>query len=255
VLKKSTTPERKPAARHLIGFKCGDCLHHEKYPRYEQPCSKLGVTNKADAPECFTPNAFAFGSISPDVLCQLGLILNAFTASQQRVLLGILKNSNAFRKYGFAFGQPVFFHVGNDYLGNYCKGFVIGVVSHGEPLVFITSDLGSRKSKQPVTLALFPDSVISVTDFVKKRNQLVQQDKINDPALARKRKKAGLEKATPEYDPPTMESVPASWFDAYSKPRDDGKKKGKKELYTVKKLKDGTVEHIINPDYLKKSRG
>lgn len=207
------------SSKVVIGFKCGECLHFEKVSKFEKPCSQLGVTRHANSPGCFSPNVYLLQKVSPDIFNQLGLLLRNFTSPQARVLLALLRSKKAFDKYNLAFGQPVFFHLGDDFLSNYFRGFVFGVVTHGEPLVYVTSDMNKRQVGTPGLLMLLPSSVYTVSAFRKKRQQLLTTGRKDDPKPLPFLTKAKARKPVPvDYEPPTMESVPDAWFDAYARP-------------------------------------
>lgn len=214
MLKKDDTASSKI----VIGLKCGECFHYEKYAKFEKPCSKLGVTRKANAPACFTPNVFALQKVAPDILAQLGFLLKEFTAPQARILLSLLRSKRTYDRYGLAFGQPVFFRLGQDYVANYFRGFVVGVTSHGEPMVYVSSDMNKKQIGTPNMLALMPDSVFSVSKFKAHRTKLIDSGKINDPNPLPLFKKVHPKTVSIDYEPPTIESVPDHWFDAYSRP-------------------------------------
>lgn len=225
--------DTKPA-KLVLNMKCGDCVHFEHYAKFEKPCSKLGVMKFRDAPDCFMPNVFAFQRMSPDILNQIGILFKDFTPSLARILMGLLYKRKAYSRYGLAFGMPVYFHLGSDYLNNYYRGYVVGVNSrNSQPIVYVTSDLSKKQVSNPAILALFPDSVYNIVAFKKKRQALTEAGRMNDPKMmltgSKKKPVADI-----GYEPPTMDSVPASWFDLYSK--------AGKEKAPFKKGKDGTIE-------------
>lgn len=122
----------KISSRNSIGQKCGDCLHFKRNAKFEKPCSQLGIKHYAAAPQCFSPDVYVLAKKTPDILCQIGLMFHNFTPSESRVLLSLLNQNRTFeRAYGLKFGQPVYFKLGNDYLANYFRGYVVGVATAG----------------------------------------------------------------------------------------------------------------------------
>jgi hypothetical protein len=211
VLKKEQTASNKLQ----LGFKCGECLHHEKYSKFEKPCIALGVTKQASAPSCFTPNVFRLQKHTPDILNQLGFLLKDFSSADARILLGLLRSKQTYEKYKLMFGQPVYVRLGQDYLSNYYLGYVIGVAGHGNPMVYVTSDMHRTQIANPAIMALLPDSVFSTVTFKKKRAQLKQNNLLVDPKPLFNKRQASKAKAD-TYEVPTLESVPASWFENFS---------------------------------------
>lgn len=232
-----------PIAKNSIGLKCGDCLHFKVNAKFEKPCAQLGVAKFADAPACYSPNVYFLGRRDPNAIGQLGLLLRDFTAQDQRILLSVLKQSKSFEKhYNLKFGQPVYFCIGNDYLSNYFRGYVVGVAEVGESQVFVGSDLTGKQRGKPMTGTFLRDSVYTVTEFKKKRAQLQKDNRVIDPnpLFTVKRYDPKIEKV--DYEPPTIDSAPSEWFNKE-------KPKGKDARISSKKLKkrlDGNLEFRVN---------
>ncbi len=224
--------EGSQSSKFTIQHKCGECLHFDKIAKFPKLCSKNGVMRNADAPSsCFTPNYFLLQDLSPDTLNQLGLLMRNFTPRQSRVMISLLRNKKQFDKYGLAFGMPVYVALGSDYLSNYYRAFVISVSTHGDPCVFVSSDLGEKQLSSPCIMSLLPDSVFTVTQFVKKKADLIRRNRIKDPSPNTVWAKKAAKKANEEYEPPTMDTVPASWFDSFAK--------RSTETLKIKKVKGG----------------
>lgn len=236
MLKKEITPKN---SRLTIGFKCKECLHFAKHPKFEKLCSKLGVLANADAPACFTPNVYSLQKHSPDVMNHLGLLIKDFSAPEARILIALLRSKKVYERYGLAFGMPVYVRFGADFLGNYYRGYVIGVAPHGEPMVYVTSDMNRKQSNKTVIMALLPDSILTISEFKKKRDELIANKKLKDPNPTVFGKPVRKKHVDIDYEPPTLETVPTSWFDAYStRTLKDSSKKLKKE-------KDGSLTYKI----------
>jgi len=224
-------PESK-MAKLAVHFKCGDCIHFEKYPKYEKVCSKLGVERHANAPICFSPNIFKLQPLPSDVLNQIGLLFKDFTTSQARILFALLKTKKTFARLGLAFGMPVYICLGPDYLSNYYRAYVIGASVYGDRVVYVTSDLNRRQVSKATIMALLPDSIFTVSKFKRKRKVLGKKGRLVDPGSSFIMRGVKKKEVTIEYEPPTMETVPASWFDKFSKQVGSSKKK-------IKNLKKG----------------
>lgn len=233
------------APKHAsIGLKCGECLHFKANAKFEKPCSQLGIQRFSDAPNCYSPDVYLLGKKNPDTLFQLGLLLRDFSAQESRVFFAILKQSKAFEKhYELKFGQPVYFRIGNDYLSNYFHGFAIGVAECGDGQVFIGSDMNSRQRGSPMTCTLLKDSVLTVSDFKKKRAALEKEGRLVDPKPMFTMPKATLKADKDGYEPPSMDSAPAEW---YSKDKPNKKvKDGRISSKSLKRL-NGKLEFKVN---------
>jgi hypothetical protein len=237
-----------PLSKSSINLKCGDCLHFALNAKFEKPCSELGVKRFTEAPNCFSPNVYLLGKKNPDQLYQLGLILKDFSAQESRVFFSLLKQANQFEKhYGLKFGQPVYFCIGADYLSNYFSGYVIGVAECGDSQVFIGSDLQKKQRGKPLTGSFLRESVFTVSEFKKKREQLQKQGRLQDPNPLFTKPKAQLMKEV-DYTPPSMDTVPPEWFTKEDKKGKVKKGKGDARISSksLKKSIDGTLQFKVN---------
>lgn len=221
-----------------IGHKCSECLHFLKIAKFEKVCSKLSVLGNANAPACFNENVYVLQKHSPDIFNQLGLLLKDFSSAQSRILIAVLRKKKTYERYGLAFGMPVYVKFGADYLGNYYRGYVISVSAHGDPMVYVTSDMNRKQSNKPVIMALLPDSVLTISQFKKKRAELLAGKKLKDPTPTIFGKTISKNKVSINYEPPTLENVPASWFDAYAR-------RTIKDSKRLKKEKDGSLTYKV----------
>lgn len=222
-----------PIAKASIGLKCGDCLHFKRNAKFEKPCTQLGVKHFATAPACYSPDPYILSAQSPDVLFRLGLLLTNFSAKETRVFMAILKQSGSLEKhYKLKFGQPVYFRIGNDYLSNYFRGFVLGIAEEGEAQVYVTSDLEKKQRKTPVIATLIRESVYTLSTWKKKKQQLLDDGRKQDPNPLFAVQKTKIKEAD-TYVPPSLETAPADWFNKV-----DNRPKFKKR---VKEGTDGTL--------------
>lgn len=212
-----------PIGKAFISIKCGECIHFTRVKKFELPCKELGRKHFSDAPGCYDPDVYLLTKQAPDTLSQLALLVKDFSSSEVRVLMSLLKNTKAFEKAGYAFGQPVFFKIGEDYLSNYYRGFVLNVSSQ-DTTVTVTSDLNKTQRSNPLIGFVLSENIYSVSAFRKKKAQLVKQGREIDPAPKfTKIQKAEIVKA--DYVPPTMDNAPDDWF---NKVDSTGKKKKKR---------------------------
>lgn len=218
--------------------KCGDCLHFKNVAKFERVCNTLGVKHFADAPTCFKVNPYILSKKNPDALSQIGLLMRDYTPQELRVFAYMIReNSLLFKNYKVRFGQPVMFRIGgSDYLSNYFRGFVVGGATVGDAQLFVTSDMGKTQRATPAMLTLLPSSVFALSEWKKKKAQLIRDKKLKDPnpLYSSHVEKKDL---TIDYVPPTLEDAPSEWFD-----KTGGKLKAKKNL---KKGKDGTLTFTV----------
>lgn len=224
-----------PIAKATIGLKCGDCLHFKRNAKFEKPCSQMGIKHFANAPACYSPDPYILSAQSPDVLNRLGLLLNNFTAKEARVFMSILKQTGALEKnFKLKFGQPVFFRIGNDYMSNYFRGFVLGIADDGEAQVYVTSDMEKKQRKQPVLATLLRTSVFTMSEWKKKKLALINDKRTQDPKplFAVQKIKTKMDEL---YVPHSLDTAPSDWFNKVDKP------KGKKKPPAFSKSADGTL--------------
>jgi hypothetical protein len=222
MIKKKFIPIAKDSAS---APKCGDCLHFKRLAKFEKPCSELGTKHFAKAPECYAPDAYALSPMSPDVLFQMGLMLREMDAKQARVFSALIRQIPYMEKhYGLRLGQPVFFKIGADYLSNYFRGHVLAVTEVGNSQVFVTSDMKKTQRSNPMIASLMRESLLSLTEFKKKRERLVREGRENDPKPLWSKPKKAVDET---YVPPSMETAPKEWYDKVAK--DKPKAKFKRE--------------------------
>jgi len=221
MLKKTSTDKVS------LGMRCGDCIHFQRGPaKFEKTCNKMGVDGKSKAPDCFSPDVFRLNSgTSPELLGQIGRLIKDLAPAQSRILSHILaKNGNSIHKHGFKFGQPVYFTLGDEFLSHYFKGYVIGAC---DDYVYVASKLNKARSNTSVTF--MPQSLLSYKQYKEKEKRLLKSKKIfmseRDKALVKKLPlaehidKHGCvklpEQVELEYEPPTLDTAPAAWFNIY----------------------------------------
>lgn len=215
-----------------IGFKCGECLHFNRLAKFEKPCSFLGIKAFANAPSCFTPDVFKLQKTNPDIIYQIGNIMKDFTSAEARILIALLRSTRTQEKYyKLKFGQPVYFCLSNDYLSNYFRGFVVGVASQGEEQVYISSNLGKTQRANPMLGSFIRDRVLTLTEFKKRKKELIKAGKVQDPKKIFTPTKLTKDNAD-DYEIPSIETAPKEWLDKLDTAKI--KKKPKRDL-------DGTL--------------
>lgn len=252
--------ENKDAGKkHGTELRCGDCIHFKTgpaHPNYGKLCSELG--KKVFSPICpvYEPDVTALKSIGQGTLITLANVLQECSSKQTRILSHLLTRKARFEAAGLRFGQTLYFCLGMQYLSSIVSGKLIAVSRTGHELTLV-SDMDGLQSTQ-ATATVLRSSVMTEEQFLKLRKQLIQSDRVLEPATRghpstleqlRMTKKqirayhATLVKNPNEYEPPSIDSVPIEWLDKRvmeTLGKDKKKRKGT-ELKVSKKRKDGSV--------------
>jgi len=203
LLKQNTLETGKAASENVV-LKCGDCLHFtgSPHPSIGQACSLIGVKKFATAPNCYTANVHVFRKVSPQTLTLLSSIISSFSPSQSKVLMGLLKQQASLQtRYNISFLERVFFKIGDDYLDNYFAGFALGLGPQKEILI-VGSDF-MKNSQTSVVASLMRESVLTLSEFKKERQQLIDSGRLYAP---RGKGKVDIPEVLDDYEPPTIET-------------------------------------------------
>jgi hypothetical protein len=207
-LKKNTLGNA--SAKSLAeAFRCGECLHFKTHPHLSRKelCSKEGVRAYGVAPKCFTPDIPQIAQNS-DQFVQLAAMFTNYTPKQKRILLGMLRMKD---KPGLAFGTKVYFlSFGKDYLSNYLSGYVMGYTSSGE-LILSGSPEQKARGRSYIAYLNDTDNLLTAKQWRAKRAELQAANKVIDPQGMKVRGS----KVAQDGEPPTIDSVPAEWYDKH----------------------------------------
>lgn len=200
---KNVKPDTAPSKFNL-NLTCGDCLHYKgsRNPKFDGPCSTLGIGSKSEAPSCYTPDVTAFRSVSKDTFPLLAVIASTISPRQARVLMGMLKYAGTLERVNLTFLQECFFTLGSTqeaYLDDYCRGYAAGVDKHGSVIVVGSGYL--QGAKGAMIAYLDKGSVLTAEKFGLLRKQLVGLGKIRKPSIARLERKG-------DYEVPTIDDEP-----------------------------------------------
>lgn len=223
-----------------LGIRCGDCVHYDKVKKFDDVCVKQGVREKANAPDCFSPDVYRLNSTkNPDVFSELAAVLKKLRPSQKRILAFTLtKSSTTMERHGFYFGQTVYFSLGADYLSHYFKGYVIGADAES---VIVSSKLKNCDSN---TVGYFlPDTLLTRKKFKTKKKELTKANRlimkdiekavmkslplaelIDDKGRWKDWKPEASEDDF-DYEPPTLDTAPPEWFDKSQRKTNKSKKR------------------------------
>jgi hypothetical protein len=191
-------------------------------------CSKKGIRPFAIAPKCFTPDVTQIANNS-DTFVQLAALFSDYTPREKRILLALLRQKPVKGKQirrDLSFGMKVYFHgMGKDYISNYLAGYVMGLTSNGELIITGSPEQNTRGRSY---VAYMPDTthLMTAKEWRVKKAALKEAGRILDPSSSIK------PKAPPaDYEPPTIDSAPASWHD-----KQEALKKKRKTVDSVIKI-------------------
>ena len=220
--KADTVSNKKSKKVNAETYRCGDCLHWQRHAHSGKDgkvCANEGIRSFAVAPKCFTPDVSVLQG-NTDSFLQLTMLVNSYTPKQRRIMLAVLRDASKVKKKGFTIGTKVYFKVNpGEYLNNYYFGFVMGKTSSNELMVQGSPD---RKTRGDSFMFYVKDEeeLLSEAEWKQLERTLKDEGKINDPNQKRGRIKRGDEE---DYEPPSIDNCPASWWD-----RSEGNAGGKK---------------------------
>lgn len=191
-----------------LKFKCSSCLHFKKvpHPQFEDLCSKLGIQGYSPAPTCYTPNIYEIKQ-TPDFLATFGLLVQQLKPAEVEILQGLMHSSGKLLKMNLRFGSPVYFCTGRDYLSNYLKGVVVGLMGAGKTNTVCVIGNASQLSVGSTMMGFIPaSSLMSPKEFKAKAEALKASGKVNDPQVKKGRRIST--KAEAKYEPPTLDTDP-----------------------------------------------
>jgi hypothetical protein len=197
-------------------MKCSDCVHFKgiKSPSFKEVCSKLGVKAYANACPSFTPDTVRVANINNNAIAAIAKVASKADLSQLRLLASTLLNAAEVKKFGFDFGQKVWFNLSNpyaDYLECYFHGYVIGCT---DTHIHVASnlELGLSVSIYLETSALFDESL-----WQRKKKALIKRGHLVLPAKnnSSRIRFVGVEPTQVEeedYEVPTLDFAPAEFL-------------------------------------------
>lgn len=205
MLKRNTLG--KASAKSLAeAFKCGECVHYQKHAHSskQEVCSREGIKAVGVAPSCFTPDITKIAK-NADEFVQVVTLFQSFTHSERRILLGLLRSKQ--RSSRHPIGTKLYFRVGKDYISNYLCGFVAGYTSSGELML-----LGNPNKQRGQSFVSFLDSeaddLLTHKEWIAKRNELKDNNKITDPSNTEIRQVSIKD----SYVPPTIDCAPKEFL-------------------------------------------
>lgn len=194
---------KKEGSRTLL--RCGDCLHFAgtKHPDYESICSKRGITAGASAPmACYSPDVHVFRRHGPEFFTALAVLTAAMNAREVRVLFGMLTSAAHLKKKGQTLFAKAYICINNGkYLSDYYSGYILGRGTDGTTLLLGKSVLD--KHKPPMVAQAM--NVLTPAEFRKKKEELKQAGRINNPHT--KRRYIPITPAKLDsYEPPSIDT-------------------------------------------------
>lgn len=224
--KTDTSVNKKAKKTNQEVYRCGDCLHFQRHAHSgkDDLCVNQGVRQFAVAPKCFTPDVSILQG-NTDTFLQLTMLLNAYTPKQRRIMLAVVRDAARVKRAGYTIGTEVFFRLSpGEYLNNYYSAFVMGRTSSGELMLNGSPDMKTRGDSFMMYMRPEEENDLRTRSAWKKHEQMLR-DKglINDPVHRRNRIKKTDED---DYQPPSIDSVPESWYSKTD--REEKRAKGKK---------------------------
>lgn len=230
-------------------MKCKECTHFQVGPKvYPDLCINLGVKPTASACDYFFPDVTQLRNVGKEVVFTLKEVMEELNASQLRIFAMFMARNEWFKKVELKLFQQVYFSLGQNYLCNYVRGYVIGTSKNGQQ-VFLNSNLENLNKKKQATATLMRNSILTEEEFEKRKAELVKEGRIMEPprsgikrtpfqmlTMTKKEHKEYeklLSVKPDDYQPPTLDSAPESWLDkrSVSKVIDPLQlKKGKKKV-------------------------
>jgi hypothetical protein len=208
-MSKNEIVEGRESSASNVKLKCGDCMFfaESRHPSKGSPCNKLGVQSFGTAPHCYTANIRVFRKVAPEAIAATAALVAAFSAQQQRVLMGLLKNAASLERCKLSFLEKVYFSVGNpDYLDNWFCGYALGLDPDKNVMVAGSDYL--QKGTAVTTAYLMRSSLYTRAKFVDMKDKMLASGKLYEPRKPKKNHVVAI-----DYEPPTIETA-QSWLDS-----------------------------------------
>lgn len=237
------------SARTLPGIQCRSCIHHSRVPHpqvgVKKTCDKIGILPSGDAPAvCFRPDVLAIVEVDHSWIEHLRQFHKNTNPRLTQVMAHTLLNTQMLSRLKLEFGQRVAFCIGSDFLQNYFRGVVLAATPDGE-FVYVSSSLSPGSANTMLTL--LRSSLLTKDQWLKKKQQLIKQNRVQEPRTRSNRPTLFEELEMPraewlryreslvtkpeDYKPPSLDSVPQHWLD-------------KRRLLSIKEDVAGAVKSV-----------
>lgn len=154
-----------------LDIRCRDCIYYERSATYEDKCKNLGIQSFSKPCRRFTLDPYQIDFNNDDTKT-ISLLITNISDKKLIKLAALLAQESKTRKQGFIFGQKVYVKLyQSDYLSNYA---VARVISANKEYVSLQGKKGWRGM-------LFHNSVLTIEEFIKKKDSLIKQNKLKDP--------------------------------------------------------------------------
>lgn len=191
----------------MLQAKCLDCLYfkNNKHPSRNFPCSQEGVKAHAIAPQCFFPDVTQVAS----TIHQFALFatsLNHWSNKQKRIAIHLLNNASKCNKKQLQFGSKVYLvHNGRgEYVSDYLSAYVLG---YQRNYVVLAGSSDLHTMGRGFIAMVSPSSVISFTEWQKRKKRMKEEGKLNNPDRHYVRRVTSFD----SYEPPTIDQAPKEW--------------------------------------------
>lgn len=235
-MSKNEIVEGKETSASNVKLKCGDCMFfaESRHPAKGQPCNQLGVQSFGTAPHCYTANIRVFRKIAPEAMAATAALVASFTAQQQRVMMGLLKNAASLERCGLSFMEKVYFAVGNqEYLDNWFAGYALGLDPDKNVMVAGSDYL--QRGTAVTTAYMMRSSLMTKSKFITLKEKMISQGKLYEPRKPHKNTVVAI-----DYEPPTIETAQA-FLDSAAAGKGRMSKRTSGDSAAFKQNKDGSV--------------
>lgn len=232
-------------------FRCGDCRFYSCEKQFDKVCEQLGHLETSVGCEKFKPNVKKLKDSLQETGSSIELLAQMVAkvpSSSLHVLSSILYNDKTTRKFGYRFMQRVYVRYrgldGANYVSNFMPAHVIEASKAGLRLLSASGNTHILKTDFKKGELAGPN-IFSVTEFKKLKQEMVKANKLEDPALRKKKVSQDflLEDVVPEKSAETKKKKKYAINDLVSMTKDIERGYLTKGTYKKSKPVENDVDH------------
>lgn len=191
-------------------MKCSECLYFksQKKAGIKTCCKDNGVKAFAIAKSCFFPDITCISS-NIEEFGVLANLFNSYTPKQKRILISLMQNAGKTNAKAHGFGKKIYVAVNGDgsYLNDWVSAYVLG---YSNSKIVISGVPTKKTIGNSFTAYLDPSSVKTYSEFKKIKENLIKENRINNPRFKKAKRITSVDSYEP--DVPTIDTVPHSWI-------------------------------------------